>query len=551
MGMQSAGVTFASLMGLGPQAAVADGPAGRVGRVLVVLGGRDHRAGGVLPARRRRGRRARARPRHRRPGPAAAHADGGGHGRRHAPGARTPSATSSSASASPRPSSPSAGTACPTATGRVARTREYVDAGAGLPVRREGRLRRRLLHREGLPPRREAGRAPTEDRRRRAQPGDAADWPASSPTASCSTTCRRRTCRGRSSRSAPAGDGRRSTPTSTPASATARTASSWPGGTCSPTPSSTPTPATSSGPASATRSPRSASAHAAGDRDGALAAVSDRMVDAIDVMGDADTVRGHDARLRGRRRRRAGAHAAALGRRPSRHRPTQAIRAARRAGVAVELAGKVALVTGGGQRDRSGAVRAVRRRGRPRGRRGRPRAGRRPRSWPTASAGSGLALAADVGVEAEVGAAVAATEAPLRPDRPARVQRRHRLDAGPRRARRAVAAGLGRQRHGPRLRRQGRGAGHGGARRRVHPDDRLRSRSPRPDRRRAVQRDEARGGRLRRVAVDHVRRRRDPCVLPVPAGRQHRPAAHGRPRASPAPWSWRRARSSPPTSPTR
>ena len=31
-------------------------------------------------------------------------------------------------------------------------------------------------------------------------------------------------------------------------------------------------------------------AHAAGDRAGALAAVSDRMVDAIDVMGDADTV---------------------------------------------------------------------------------------------------------------------------------------------------------------------------------------------------------------------------------------------------------------------
>jgi len=31
-------------------------------------------------------------------------------------------------------------------------------------------------------------------------------------------------------------------------------------------------------------------AHAAGDRDAAVAAVSDRMVDAIDVMGDADTV---------------------------------------------------------------------------------------------------------------------------------------------------------------------------------------------------------------------------------------------------------------------
>ena len=31
-------------------------------------------------------------------------------------------------------------------------------------------------------------------------------------------------------------------------------------------------------------------AHGAGDREGALAAVSDRMVDAIDVMGDAATV---------------------------------------------------------------------------------------------------------------------------------------------------------------------------------------------------------------------------------------------------------------------
>jgi alkanesulfonate monooxygenase SsuD/methylene tetrahydromethanopterin reductase-like flavin-dependent oxidoreductase (luciferase family) len=31
--------------------------------------------------------------------------------------------------------------------------------------------------------------------------------------------------------------------------------------------------------------------HAAGDRDGAVAAISDEMVDGIDVMGDADTVR--------------------------------------------------------------------------------------------------------------------------------------------------------------------------------------------------------------------------------------------------------------------
>ena len=33
-------------------------------------------------------------------------------------------------------------------------------------------------------------------------------------------------------------------------------------------------------------------AHAAGDRDAAVAAISDRMVDAIDICGDAATVRG-------------------------------------------------------------------------------------------------------------------------------------------------------------------------------------------------------------------------------------------------------------------
>ena len=62
--------------------------------------------------------------------------------------------------------------------------------------------------------------------------------------------------------------------------------------------------------------------HADGDRAGALAAVSDRMVDGIDVMGDADTVARHDAGLRRRRRRRAGADAAALGRRTAGRRPT-------------------------------------------------------------------------------------------------------------------------------------------------------------------------------------------------------------------------------------
>ena len=53
--------------------------------------------------------------------------------------------------------------------------------------------------------------------------------------------------------------------------------------------------------------------HAAGDRDGALAAVSDRMIDAIDVMGDADLVADTVRRLRRRRGRRARADAAAVG----------------------------------------------------------------------------------------------------------------------------------------------------------------------------------------------------------------------------------------------
>ena len=82
----------------------------------------------------------------------------------------------------------------------------------------------------------------------------------------------------------------RSTATCTSGWASGTTASSSPAATCSATRSSTPTPPTSSGRASATTSPRSAQRHDAGDREGALAAVSDAMVDAIDVMGDADHV---------------------------------------------------------------------------------------------------------------------------------------------------------------------------------------------------------------------------------------------------------------------
>ena len=64
-----------------------------------------------------------------------------------------------------------------------------------------------------LPPRRPAGRAPAQGRGRRAEPRHAARWPARWPTACCSTTCRRRTCPGRSSRCARAADGPRRRPT--------------------------------------------------------------------------------------------------------------------------------------------------------------------------------------------------------------------------------------------------------------------------------------------------------------------------------------------------
>ena len=289
MGMDRAGVTFASLMGLGPELAVSTARLAEELGLRLVLDRRDHRARGVLAARRGRGGGAVARPRHRRARPPAAHADGGGHGRRHAAGP------------APRPRHPARRRHLVAGRHRALARRalrrpapgpgpRVRHAAAGVPLRREGRLRRRLLPGEGLPARRPARRAAS--RRSSSAPSTrrCCAWPARWPTACCSTTCRRRTCRGRSSRCAAGGAGRRSTPTSTPGSASARTASSWPGATCSPTPSSTPTPATSSGPASATRSPRSARRHAAGDRDGALAAVSDRMVDAIDVMGDADTV---------------------------------------------------------------------------------------------------------------------------------------------------------------------------------------------------------------------------------------------------------------------
>ncbi len=130
-------------------------------------------------------------------------------------------------------------------------------AAAGLPLGREGRLRRRLLLREGLPARGEARRAAAEDRGRRAQPRDAAPGrragrrrAAQLPAGVARAVVGRAGPQGRRRRRLRLRPRRRS--------ASGRRASSWPAATCSPTPSSTPTPATSNGPASPTRSPPSA-----------------------------------------------------------------------------------------------------------------------------------------------------------------------------------------------------------------------------------------------------------------------------------------------------
>ncbi len=128
--------------------------------------------------------------------------------------------------------------------------------------------------------------------------------------------------------------------------------------------------------------------HAAGDREGALAAVCDRMVDAIDVMGDA----GHGARHRaGLRRRRASTcpcscrcRGAPTGWR-SRWPPwSRSNRLTRRTVPAMELAGKVIVVTGGA----SGIGRASRGASPPRA--------RRVSSWPTSTRDGAAAVAAEI-----------------------------------------------------------------------------------------------------------------------------------------------------------
>ena len=475
----------------------------------VVLDGRDHRARGVRHARRGRRRGPVARPRHRRARPPAAHPDAGGHGRRHPAGAAPRPRHPPRRRASPRRSSPPGGTACPTATGRSARVREYLTllraCLSGEKVDFDGDFYEVKGFRLGVA----LGERSPEDRHRRAQPrmlplaGELADGvllnylPASHvpwsveqvregrrpPTVYAyvhAGVCereegielrparpvllrRRRRLRPQLRAGRVRRRGRRDPrPRTPPATGRAR----WP-------------------------------------------PCRDRMVDAIDVMGDADTVRAHDAGLRRRRRRRAGAHAAAMGRRPAGRRPTPP--SGRR-----RVTGSRACTPRGAHRTRSCVVtggangigrawRAVRRRGR----RG---------AWPSSTATptavvevaerprrpSASAWAPTWRARPTSSPPSRATEAALRPDRPVLLQRRHRHDGGDRGARRGLAAHLGRQRDGPRLRGPRRAPRHARPGRGLPPQHRVGRRPAHPDRRRAVHRHQAR------------RRRRSPSGWPSP-----------------------------------
>ena len=128
----------------------------------------------------------------------------------------------------------------------------------------------------------------------------------------------------------------------------------------------------------------------------------------------------------------------------------------------------------------------------------------------------------------------------LRADRPARVERRHRHRRRRRRPERGLAADLGRQRDGPRVRGPGGAPRHARPRRGLPPQHRVGRRAAHQHRHRALQRHQAR------------RRRRWPSGSPSPtATRASRCRASARRACArtcswparttpPAPWCWRR-----------
>ena len=191
-------------------------------------------------------------------------------------------------------------------------------------------------------------------------------------------------------------------------------------------------------------------------------------------------------------------------------------------GDTVDIKGKVIVVTGGASGIGAALVRRFAREG---------AAGvvvadldlRQAQPSPPRSAASRCASTSSN--EADVQAMIAQATRALRPRRRAVLQRRHRARRRRRREQRRLAAHLGRQPDGPRVRRARRAAADDRARRGLPAADRVGRRAAVAPRLGAVRGDQARRGVAGRVAVDQLRRQGHSRQLPVPAGRAHADAA--------------------------